>query len=172
MNHHPLPFLSRSALSATALLLSACAAVLDVPASPHLLTGMWTLVAADAIKPDGSRVRDYGDAPRGMLFVDAKGHYSLQIFKAERPRFASTSKVTGTAAEYESAVMGSSTHFGDMDVDLVAHTLTFSISASSFPNWEGTKQVRSYELKDDVLSYRVPPRADGSVPVSVWKRVR
>jgi hypothetical protein len=29
--------------------------------------------------------RDYGAAPKGLLLIDAQGHYSLQIFKAERP---------------------------------------------------------------------------------------
>lgn len=158
-------------LSTTALFLSACVAVHDMTTSPHPLAGMWTLTAADAINPDGSRVRDYGGAPKGVLFIDATGHYSLQIFKSERPRFASTNKAAGTPAEFEAAVIGSSTHFGDIAVDPVGRTLTFSITACSFPNWEGTKQVRSYELKHGVLSYRVPPRADGSVPVSVWKRV-
>ncbi|HEY9429280.1 MAG TPA: lipocalin-like domain-containing protein, partial [Gemmatimonadaceae bacterium] len=53
------------------------------------LAGTWTLVAADLLHPDGSRTRDYGAAPKGRLIVDAGGHYSLQIFKSERPRFAS-----------------------------------------------------------------------------------
>lgn len=153
-------------------LLAACAAGPDMTTTAHPLAGTWTLVAADAIRPDGTRIRDYGEAPKGMLLVDAAGRYSLQIFKAERPRFASANKGTATPAEYASAVMGSSTHFGEITVDPAGSTLTFAIAASSFPNWEGTKQTRGYELQDGVLSYRVPPRADGNVPVSVWKKIR
>jgi hypothetical protein len=47
----------------------------------------------------------------------------------------------------------------------------FHIEGASFPNWEGQQQRRSFELRGDTLSYRVPPRPDGNVPVSVWRRM-
>ena len=136
------------------------------------IEGTWTLVAADLLHADGRRTPDYGAAPKGLLIVDARGRYSLQIFKAERPRFASGDKSTGTAAEFEGAVVGSSTHFGRMSLDTVAHVLTVNIEGASFPNQEGTQQKRAYVLEGDQLSYRVPARADGNTPVTVWRRVR
>jgi hypothetical protein len=134
------------------------------------LAGTWTLVAADVIHPDGTRARDFGAAPKGLLLIDGEGRYSLQIFKAERPRFAAGDKLAGTEAEYKAAVLGSSTHFGTIRLDAAAGTLTFMIDAASFPNWEGAVQTRRYELNGDELSYRVPPRPDGDVPISVWHR--
>lgn len=134
------------------------------------LRGTWTLVAADKLLPGGEEVRDYGDAPKGRLIVDAQGRYSLQIFKAERLRFAGD-KNDGTADELASAVRGSSTHYGTVEVDAQHHTLTFTIEGSSFPNWEGTVQRREFTLEGPVLRYRVPPRPDGSIPVSVWRKV-
>lgn len=139
------------------------------PASP--LQGTWTLVAADKLLPGGERARDYGQAPKGRLAVDAQGRYSLQIFKSERTRFASDSKADGDADEFRSAVLGSSTHYGTVAVEPGQGVLVFSIEASSFPNWEGTVQRREYMLEGAVLTYKVPPRADGSVPVSVWRRL-
>src|SRR5471032_297749 len=59
------------------------------------LAGSWTLVAADLLHPDGSRTRDYGAAPKGLLLIDNQGRYSAQIYKAERPLFASGDKKTG-----------------------------------------------------------------------------
>ncbi|UVA78728.1 lipocalin-like domain-containing protein [Pandoraea commovens] len=135
------------------------------------LAGTWTLVAADVLHPDGSRARDYGAAPKGLLVIDAKGNYSLQIFKAERPKFASGDKSAGTPAEYKAAVMGSSTHTGTISIDPADGTLTFHIHNASFPNWEGEQQKRNYELKEGVLSYRVRPRPNGDTPISVWQRV-
>ena len=41
---------------------------------------------------------------------------------------------------------------------------------ASFEAWS-TEQGR-YELKDDELSYRVPPRPNGDTPISVWRRSR
>jgi hypothetical protein len=136
------------------------------------LAGTWTLVAADVLHADGTRSRDYGAAPKGLLLIDAQGHYSLQIFKAERPHFAAGDKLTGTSAEYQAAVLGSSTHFGTISVEPAAGTLTFKIENASFPNWEGTEQKRTFELNGDELSYRVPPRPDGNIPISVWRRLK
>jgi len=141
-------------------------------ARPFPLAGTWTLVAADQIKPDGTRVRDYGEAPSGLMMIDEQGRYSIQIYKAERPRFLGADKKNGTAAEFEAAVMGSSTHFGRVSMDEEAHTLSFEIEHAGYPNWEGTRQQRSYELQGDELRYRVPARPDGSIPLSVWRRVR
>jgi hypothetical protein len=136
------------------------------------LAGTWKLLAADVQHPDGSRISDYGAAPEGLLIIDAGGQYSLQIFKSERPRFASADKQTGTAAEYRVAVMGSSTHFGTVSIGQDGSTLPFHIKRASYPNWEGEDQQRKFELKDDQLSYRVVPRPNGDVPISVWQRLR
>jgi Lipocalin-like domain len=170
---HGLIFLKRGILGAA---FSACAwmatvANAGVTAIEPSLTGTWTLVAADVQRPDGSRARDYGAAPKGLLFIDAQGHYSLQIFKAERPQFVSGDKSTGTPTEYQAAVMGSSTHFGTVSVDPVGAILTFHVQNASFPNWEGEVQKRSYELKGNELSYRVAPRPNGDVPISIWQRL-
>jgi hypothetical protein len=138
--------------------------------APSPLCGTWTLVAADKLLPGGEEVRDYGQAPKGRLIVDAQGRYSLQIFKAERLRFAAD-KNDGTADEFASAVRGSSTHYGTVEVDTQRHTLIFTIEESSFPNWEGTVQRREFTLQGGVLHYRVPARPDGSIPVSVWRKL-
>lgn len=135
------------------------------------LAGTWTLVAADVLHPDGSRSHDYGDAPKGLLMIDRMGHYSLQIFRADRPRFANPDKAKASAQEYRAAVLGASTHYGTIAIQPDRHQLVFHIEAASFPNWEGQQQTRAFELRGDTLSYRVPPRPDGDVPVSVWRRI-
>lgn len=144
---------------------------MQVPTRAFPLQGTWTLVAADKVLPNGETARDYGEHPQGRLIVDADGRYSLQIFKSERVRFASDSKADGSVDEFKSAVMGSSTHYGTMTIDAKAGVLVFSIEGASFPNWEGTTQRRQYTLDGAQLRYQVPPRADGSIPVSVWRRL-
>lgn len=135
------------------------------------LAGTWTLLAADQLLPDGKVTRDYGEAPQGRLMIDSLGRYSIQIFRSERPAFAAAEKSRGTHGELRAAVLGSSTHYGTLSADWTAGTLTFTIEDASFPNWRGTTQVRSFELEGDTLTYRVPPRPDGSIPISVWRRV-
>lgn len=154
-----------------AMLAGTAARDAQVPTRVFPLQGTWTLVAADKVLPGGETTRDYGENPKGRLVVDAKGRYSLQIFKSERLHFASDSKADGSVDELRSAVMGSSTHYGTMTIDERAGMLVFSIEGSSFPNWEGTTQRRQYKLDGAELRYKVPPRADGSIPVSMWHRL-
>lgn len=140
-------------------------------AATSSLAGTWTLVAADRRLPDGSVTRDYGAAPKGRLMIDEVGRYALQIFRAERPDFAAGDKVRGTPSEMRAAVLGSSTHFGALTVDWAAQTLRFAIEDSSFPNWRGQVQTRSFTLRDELLRWEVPPRPDGAVPISTWRRL-
>ncbi len=167
---HAVLFLLAVAAGPGSLVAQAPAAV---PALPHPLTGTWTLEAADDIRPDGVRVPAYGRAPRGLLIVDAEGRYSLQIFRSDRPRFASGDKRRGTVEEYQAAVLGMSSHVGEIAVDSSAGVLTFRIALASYPNWEGTEQRRSYELVGDLLTYRLPVQAgsSGNIPLSSWRRV-
>ena len=160
-------------LSGVMLAMLAGLATRDMPGVAHdfPLHGTWTLVAADKILPGGALARDYGEQPKGRLIVDTQGRYSLQIFKSERLRFATDNKADGSTEEFKSAAMGSSTHYGTVAIDEKAGQLIFSIEGSSFPNWEGTVQRRRYKLEGKKLSYQVPPRADGSIPISVWRRI-
>jgi hypothetical protein len=137
------------------------------------LEGTWTLAAAEILAADGSRVVDpaYGADAKGLLLVDREGRYSLQIFRPDRPKFASGDKKNGTAEEYREAVLGMSTHAGRIRVDAEARTLTFEIELAAYPNWEGTTQVRQYELDAGRLSWRVPASAGaGRTAISVWVR--
>lgn len=138
---------------------------------PFTLTGTWTLVAADKLLPNGTRVHDYGLSPQGRFIVDARGRYVMQIDRTDRPNFASGDRAKGTPAEYRAAILGLSTHFGRVSVDAKDHILIFRIKDASFPNLRGTVQKRHFDYRDGVLSYRVAPRPDGSVPISVWKRL-
>ena len=159
-------------LSMTLAILTGLATRDALAASPeNPLRGTWALVAADKILPGGTRASDYGKAPKGRLMIDAEGRYSLQIFKSERAQFAAGDKAQGSPDEFAAAVLGSSTHYGKLEVDASQGLLVFKIEGASFPNWEGTVQKRAYTLEGDVLTYRVPPRPDGSIPLSVWKKL-
>ena len=159
-------------LGAAVALAGALLATAATAAQPSL-AGTWTLTAADRLKPDGSRARDYGEHPKGRLIIDAQGRYSLQIFNGDRLRVASGDKATATPEELVSAVVGSSTHYGTVAIDPAAHVLVFRIEGASFANWDGTEQRRKYVLTADSLSYQVPtPRPDGSIPISEWRRER
>ena len=136
------------------------------------LRGTWVMDSAYEVQADGTRTTNFGEHPAGLLTIDAQGRYNLQIFRADRPVFASGDKTHGTAEEYRAAVLGSSTHFGKVTIDQAHHQLVFDVQAASFPNWEGKRQVRDFIYKDGLLSYAVPASAsgNGTVAYSVWRR--
>jgi hypothetical protein len=134
------------------------------------LVGTWTLTAADEIRPDGKRVQAYGDHPEGQLIFDDAGHYSVWVSRAKRTKFTSGEKSKGTADEYKAASLEISSHYGRYSVDTASHTITFDIVHASFPNLDGTEQRRPYELVGDELTWRLPPRADGTISISAWRR--
>ncbi len=134
-----------------------------------LLVGSWRLTAADKILPDSSRVADFGKDPRGIAIFTADGHYVVEIFRSDRIKFASGDRAKGTPEEYKDAILSSSCHFGTYTVD--AGTITFHIDRASYPNWDETTRVSAFTLEGDKLTWRVPPRPDGSIPVSVFSRM-
>jgi hypothetical protein len=153
-----------------AVLAALFAVSLSATAKEPSIVGTWNLVAAEKVLPDGTHLADYGPNPHGQVIFTSDGHYSVQIYRAERMKFASGDKFDGTPEEYKEASLGSSVHFGRYSVDPVKHTITFKIDRSSVPNLDDTTAVRPYELKGDELSWRVAARQDGSVPTTTLRR--
>ena len=71
----------------------------------------------------------------------------------------------GTPDEDKAIVQGSLAHYGTYAVNDADKTFTLHVVASSFPNWDGTKQTRKITaLTDDVLTYSVPNPTTGAAP--------
>ena len=148
------------------------AAFLSAAAQTDSIVGTWVLTAADKQLPNGTRVADYGPNPHGIVIFTAAGYYSVQIYRAERLKFSSGDKFNGTPEEYKAASLGMSVHFGRYTVHPVEGTIAFHIDRFSVPSFDDTTQVRPYELKGDTLSWKVPARNDGSVPITVLRRAK
>jgi hypothetical protein len=133
--------------------------------------GTWKLFAADKILPDGTRVPDYGTQPHGLAIVTADGYFTVEVFRDVRVKFASNDRAKGTLEEYKDASLSASCSFGTYSVDPASSKVTLKIDRATFPNNDETTQVRAYELKGDTLSWKVPARPDGSIPITVLRRV-
>jgi Lipocalin-like domain len=90
--------------------------------------------------------------------------------KPQALKFSSGDKLNGTDEEYKEASLSTSVHFGTYSVHSVKYTITFHIDRSSFPNQDDTTQVRAYEMNGHELSWKVAPRPDGSIPITVKRR--
>jgi hypothetical protein len=160
-----------SALKRGIFFLALVFTTIPVFSQSKLLTGSWRLTAADKILPDGSQVADFGTAPHGIAIFTADGHYVVEIFRSDRIKFASGDRAKGTPEEYKDAVLSASCHFGTYSVDAAKGTITFHLDRASYPNWDETTRVSSFKLEGDKLTWRVPPRPDGSIPVSIFNRM-
>ena len=141
------------------------------PAGSNPFAGHWKLIAADKILPDGTRVSDYGAQPHGTAIFTSDGYFMIEIFRDVRVKFASNDRAKGTLEEYKDVSLSASCSFGTYSVDPATSKVTMKIDRSTFPNSDETTQVRAYELKGDILRWKVPARPDGSIPVTVLRRI-
>jgi len=132
----------------------------------------WVSSKAEKLLPDGTRISDYGENPHGLVVFTADGYYSVQIYRADHLKFSSGDKLKGTPEDYKEASLTTSVHFGRYTMDSTKHTITFHIDRSSFPNQDDTTQIRPYEMHGNELSWKLSPRPDGSVPITILRRVR
>jgi hypothetical protein len=147
------------------------------PAAPpksmkEALVGSWNLLISDDVQPDGTHVPGYGPNPLGMAVFDANGHYSVQIMRAARPKFAANSRLKGTPDENKAAIQGIISHFGTYSVNEADKSITLRIEGSSFPNWDGTQQKRIITslTAGDELTWTTPMPSSGAARSEVaWK---
>jgi hypothetical protein len=153
-------------------LLVGITAMMSIPAlgQSNQLIGSWRLIAADKILPDGKQVPDMGTNPTGIAIFTREGNYVVEIFRAERMKFATGDRSKGTPEEYRDAVLGSSCHFGTYAVN--PNSITFNIDHASYPNFDHTSRMSPFTLKGDTLRWQVPARPDGVTPVSIFTRIK
>ena len=135
------------------------------------LVGTWTLVSADTVNPDGSRVPIYGPNPKGLGVFDSNGRYIFLNGRSGLPKFASNNRMEGTPEEYKAVVQGMIAHFGRYTVNETDKTITFHIETSTFPNWNGIEQKRPFTLTGDELKWTTAASGGGTAEV-VLKRAK
>jgi Lipocalin-like domain len=139
------------------------------------LVGTWDFVIAEITTADGRKQLPFGDKPKGMLIFTADGHFSQVHVAAGLPRIASNNRLAGTAEENKAILAGSLALFGTYTVDEEKRTLTFHITASTFPNLEGVAQTRTIDALSDVEFRNTNPAAtrDGpAVAMNVYRRLK
>jgi hypothetical protein len=134
------------------------------------LTGTWTLVSSVREK-DGKRSDQFGVGAKGMMSLDAQGHFMLTIIGPDLPKFASGSRATPTPEESTAVIARSIAMMGTYSINATKKTLTFDVESATFPNWNGTTQNRLIVTADgDELKYVTPTASSGGVGTVTWKR--
>ena len=144
-----------AALACLAVVLRAGEAATQQSPTPakQQFIGTWSLVSIQYVEKDGRKIEPFGPGARGMLHFDAGGRFATQVMAANRPRFASNNRMIGTTEENKAVSQGVVAYFGTYTVDEANHIVTLHIEQSSFPNWNGTDQQRSFAFTGDELRY-------------------
>jgi hypothetical protein len=124
----------------------------------------------DAKRPDGTREQPFKSG-EGMLIISASGHFSIQLCKQGRPKYASNNRVKGTPEEYKIIAEGCNTYWGRYVVREPEQELAISIEHAMFPNLEGVQQRLFMSVNGDELSFSSPGAAGGTADL-VWVRTR
>jgi hypothetical protein len=136
------------------------------------LAGTWQLVSSVTEK-DGTKTDQFGAGAKGMLTLDADGHFMLTIIGSDLPRFASNNRAAGTPDENKAVVSKSIAMIGTYAVSSADKTLTFKVDSATFPNWNGTEQRRLLASGDkDELKYVTPTASSGGVGTVTWRRMK
>ncbi len=136
------------------------------------VVGTWTLVSS-VTERDGTRTDQFGSGAKGMMTLDAEGHFMLTIIGPDLPRFASNNRATGTPEENKAVVSKSIAMIGTYSVNSADKTLIFKVDSASFPNWNGTEQKRLLASGNtDELKYITPTASSGGVGTVTWRRAK
>ena len=155
MNCHAL---SVCAVATLGLAVSPGPSIAQQKSAKDMLVGAWTLLLADGVKADGTHVPEFGPNPDGILMFSPSGRYALQIERANLPKIKANDREKPTAEESKAIAAGTLAHFGTYTVNDADKSFITHVEASSYPNWNGTKQTRKITaLTDDVLTYSDRP---------------
>ena len=136
------------------------------------VVGTWTLVSSVTEK-DGMRTDQFGSGAKGMMTLDADGHFMLTIIGPDLPRFASNNRAAGTPEENRAVVPKSIAMIGTYAINPSDKTLVFKVDSATYPNWNGTEQKRLLApSSNDELKYITAAASGGGVGTVTWRRVK
>ena len=165
--------MTRIIVSFTAFVLFTCFEAAGAQAqTAQDLVGTWILASA-TIGSGEVKMDMFGPDPSGTLIFGRDGHYALVFLRRDLPKLTSNSRLSQTVEESRDITKGSIAHFGTYRVeeDEAGKALMLHIEGSTFPNWAGTEQRRSFSLSGDELSY-ISPGSTGVATQVVLHRAK
>ena len=136
-----------------------------------ILVGTWKLESWE-IKSTDAVVYPFGQDAIGYIMYTQDGYMSTSVMTADRSQFTSGDIFGGNLEEKALATQTHISYCGTYDIqkDKVIH----HVKVSSFPNWTGSDQERTYELDGDRLLLSSPvllTKDEHQTVLFVWERV-
>ena len=144
------------------------------------LIGLWKLISAIAIQPDGTINSDvYGTHPVGYITYTLDGHMMVMFSMRDRPPLSqevrsplSPEMQSLPIEELAQAFTTFNAYAGTYT--LSGNTVTHQIEIASIHNRVGTMLVRTFNISESRVTLRTPPvLSDGVETVFelVWERI-
>jgi hypothetical protein len=135
------------------------------------ILGSWTLASA-VVEQGGTKRELFGPNPKGVLFYDRNGHFSLMSMRPDLPKIASNNRESPTPEEASAVARGLLAFYGTYTIDAEGNVIQH-IEASSFANWNGADQKRLITISGDEMRWINPAPAVGSGTTTLlYKRAR
>jgi len=138
------------------------------------IIGAWKLISFEIQKENGEVVYPFGKNAQGSVIYTESGRVSAQVMRPDRPRFASGDQMKGTTEEIKANYEGFVSYYGPYEFNRKKGLVIHHMEGSLFPNWEGQRQKRFFELSGNRLKLSTPPTLwDGGevVAVLLWERI-
>jgi len=136
--------------------------------------GAWKLISFETQKENGEVIYPFGNNVQGSLIYTKSGSMSVHLMRYDRPQFASGDQMKGTTEEIKANYEGVISYYGSYGFDREKGLVIHNIQGSLFPNWEGQRQERFFELSGNRLKLGTPPTLWGggkAVAVMLWERI-
>jgi hypothetical protein len=164
--------MTTTALVCLAVGLSASDALAQQKSLKEQLVGTWTLVSSDQVRPDGTKVQQFGSDAKGINVFDANGRFFVIIASADNLQMASNGR-SQKSFEEDDLIVASIAYYGTYTVNEDVKVISLHLDASTFPNQDGTDQKRTItSLTADELKYSSPAAISGAQVHQVWKRAK
>ncbi len=142
--------------------------------SKEQIVGAGTLVSAESVRPDGSRVAVFGSNPKGIMIFSHDGYFALVQMRAELPGIVAKSRDQGTPEENKAIVQGSIAYFGTYSVNEAEKVIALKLEGSTFANLLGGGEQKRIitSLTRDELKFTNPKSPSGATLEVGWKRAK
>ena len=126
------------------------------PQTSSPLIGAWKLISFAIQNSNGDVVYPFGKNAQDTISYTESGRFSVQVFRPNRPHFASGDQLRGTSEEVKANYEGFSSYYGSSESDSENGFVIHHVEGSLFPNWEGQQKKRFYNLSGNRLKLISP----------------
>ncbi|MFT3745808.1 MAG: lipocalin-like domain-containing protein [Pyrinomonadaceae bacterium] len=121
----------------------------------NTVVGTWKLVKYADTAANGKVTYPWGTEPSGILIYDSARNMAVQIQRTPLLKIGSTAESKLTRSTKVAMLESYTAYFGKYSVDWQKMTITHFVEGNLFPFYNGTAQIKSFELIQDRLTLRV-----------------